>query len=860
MPPPELAWINSRDPAAINAVARAKALHAGNVHHAETHRGWRGGDVYRGLSKPEVDHLLPRLARAQTAEDEQGMWDYEPQSAIDVLQASTRATVLSINEAARVIAAAAAPVRQLITLNIIYQLGRAQAEAVAVEQGRPPPPHPPYPQLPPARQYPPYQYPRGGPPGDPPGGPPRPHGGPPRPPRAPYPRPSTPPSADDDATDATDMLSKGLSPETETTVGDADNTSSSWFPPPPPSAQQEFLDFQSVRPAINQQTLAHNSATAPRRGESRRDIDADPILAEVRDVLNTFAHDGDQTFIANAIVALRNVRHNVPEGIEQLRKLLHIVAKSAKHGVTKVGNRALQLRQRLLRTPIAPPMEQRVQKPRSGSPGNAPSLGTIDSRSQHINGELGLGVLAPTREEYDYVAQPPRSARQSRGRKGSNAETAAAAPPAAALQRQIQDGVDSGSGPVLAETLRNAGDQLHVGPTFSDSLMSAVSRWAATMSSAVSTTPEAAITALTNEGPANPSIGNRAGEPLTPQRPRRQQDTEPSTAALPPPLPSSPPPFSPYHPQFTPIKPHNGRESRLLPPSREDEGPPPGGQPPGGPPSDYTADEQEADNLGREWFDAREAYRALGLGHDALPNPRGDAANKAIEEFIKKFPYSGSRRQIPRKIRTILGNYGLKVEQLRSLGGRKPRKHRHGGSKMSNKKLSATKSFLKGMRAVTSVLHPTKNPYHAKGTNPYHKEALSLSIKPKDINKLFAREKRLEKREERLLRNKYSMFTDYKPRWSKRWGFHQPTSSGNTFKPLAREVIDAVTGHAVGALPAPAVNNVANLLALKFGPAPPQRQGMGGKRHAKKRHHRRSSVKALSQPKRKKHATRMRFL
>ena len=180
---------------------------------------------------------------------------------------------------------------------------------------------------------------------------------------------------------------------------------------------------------------------------------------------------------------------------------------------------------------------------------------------------------------------------------------------------------------------------------------------------------------------------------------------------------------------------------------------------------------------------------------------------------------------------------------------------------MSNKKLSATKSFLKGMRAVTSVLHPTKNPYHAKGTNPYHKEALSLSIKPKDINKLFAREKRLEKREERLLRNKYSMFTDYKPRWSKRWGFHQPTSSGNTFKPLAREVIDAVTGHAVGALPAPAVNNVANLLALKFGPAPPQRQGMGGKRHAKKRHHRRSSVKALAQPKRKKkHATRMRFL
>lgn len=220
--------------------------------------------------------------------------------------------------------------------------------------------------------------------------------------------------------------------------------------------------------------------------------------------------------------------------------------------------------------------------------------------------------------------------------------------------------------------------------------------------------------------------------------------------------------------------------------------------------------------------------------------------------------------KLSRRIRGIIAKRGFPLRSHNhehpGFGGFLKKQKHHGGSKMSKKKLSATKSFLKGMRAVTSVLHPTKNPYYPKSSNPYHKEALALSIKPKDINKLFAREKRLEKREERLLRNKYSMFTDYKPRWSKRWGFHQPTSSANTFKPLAREVIDAVTGHAVGALPAPAVNNVANLLALKFGPAPPQRQGMGGKRHAKKRHHRRSSVKALSQPKRKKHATRMRFL
>ena len=279
----------------------------------------------------------------------------------------------------------------------------------------------------------------------------------------------------------------------------------------------------------------------------------------------------------------------------------------------------------------------------------------------------------------------------------------------------------------------------------------------------------------------------------------------------------------------------------------------PNPEPPDG--DDTTEDNDEARRLGIEWLAARTAYRALD--DNTLPNPRGDAANEAIRVFLQKWRSSGSRRRIPSSVRRILNSYEVNVTFL---GGRKPSKRRYGGFKMSKKKPSATKSFLKGMRAVTSVLHPTKNPYYPKSANPYHKEALSLSIKPKDINKLFAREKRLERREERLLRNKYSMFTDYKPRWSKRWGFHQPTSSANTFRPLAREVIDAVTGHAVGALPAPVVNNVANLLANQFGPAPPQRQGMG-KRHAKKKkHHRRSSVKALAQPKRKKHATRMRFL
>jgi hypothetical protein len=58
---PDLTWKNSSDSSYVNSVARAKVLHSGKVLHHHTYRGFTGGDVPRGLSKPEVKHVLKQL-------------------------------------------------------------------------------------------------------------------------------------------------------------------------------------------------------------------------------------------------------------------------------------------------------------------------------------------------------------------------------------------------------------------------------------------------------------------------------------------------------------------------------------------------------------------------------------------------------------------------------------------------------------------------------------------------------------------------------------------------------------------------------------------------------------------------------
>lgn len=72
----DMTWINDRNPAAINAMARAKVLHDAKKVHSHTYRGWTGGDVYRGLTKSEVDSILPKLSKEQDAWDEVNA--YEP--------------------------------------------------------------------------------------------------------------------------------------------------------------------------------------------------------------------------------------------------------------------------------------------------------------------------------------------------------------------------------------------------------------------------------------------------------------------------------------------------------------------------------------------------------------------------------------------------------------------------------------------------------------------------------------------------------------------------------------------------------------------------------------------------------------
>jgi len=75
---PDLTWINNKDPAAVNAMARAKVLHDANRMHAHANRGFTGGDVYRGLSKEEVASILPRLSKESSEWDEEGMYEALP--------------------------------------------------------------------------------------------------------------------------------------------------------------------------------------------------------------------------------------------------------------------------------------------------------------------------------------------------------------------------------------------------------------------------------------------------------------------------------------------------------------------------------------------------------------------------------------------------------------------------------------------------------------------------------------------------------------------------------------------------------------------------------------------------------------
>jgi hypothetical protein len=75
---PDLTWINNKDPAAVNAMARAKVLHDANRMRAHKYRGFTGGDVYRGLSKAEVDSILPKLSKEPSEWDEEGMYEALP--------------------------------------------------------------------------------------------------------------------------------------------------------------------------------------------------------------------------------------------------------------------------------------------------------------------------------------------------------------------------------------------------------------------------------------------------------------------------------------------------------------------------------------------------------------------------------------------------------------------------------------------------------------------------------------------------------------------------------------------------------------------------------------------------------------
>ena len=74
----DMTWINDRNPAAINAMARAKVLHDAKKVHSHTYRGWTGGDVYRGLTKSEVDSILPKLSKEQDAWDEVNAYESLP--------------------------------------------------------------------------------------------------------------------------------------------------------------------------------------------------------------------------------------------------------------------------------------------------------------------------------------------------------------------------------------------------------------------------------------------------------------------------------------------------------------------------------------------------------------------------------------------------------------------------------------------------------------------------------------------------------------------------------------------------------------------------------------------------------------
>lgn len=74
----DMTWINDRNPAAINAMARAKVLHDAKKVHSQTYRGWTGGDVYRGLTKSEVDSILPKLSKEQDAWDEVNAYESLP--------------------------------------------------------------------------------------------------------------------------------------------------------------------------------------------------------------------------------------------------------------------------------------------------------------------------------------------------------------------------------------------------------------------------------------------------------------------------------------------------------------------------------------------------------------------------------------------------------------------------------------------------------------------------------------------------------------------------------------------------------------------------------------------------------------